>query len=86
VSGDHALQFTGFDAAQRTRWTYVSVPGQEQLKGQPLDFSGAKDLRISPDYLKLVRGVLTPGATLLITDAAILSGGAGKPMTVIDAA
>ncbi len=85
VSGDHALQFTGFDAQQRTKWTYVAVPGQEQLKGRALDFSGAKDLRISPEYLKLVRGVLTPGATLLVTDAPILGGGAGKPMTVVDA-
>jgi hypothetical protein len=85
VNGDHALQFTGFDAEQRTRWTYVSVPGQEQLKGQPLDFSGARDLKISAEYLKLVRGILTPGATLLVTDAPILGGGAGKPMTVVDA-
>ncbi len=85
VSGDHALQFTGFDAQQRTQWTYVSVPGQEQLKGKAMDFSGARDLQISPEYLKLVRGVLTPGATLLVTDAAILGGGAGKAMTVIDA-
>jgi hypothetical protein len=84
VSGDHALQFTGFDAQQRTHWTYVSVPGQEQLKGRALDFSGARDLKISPEYLKRVRSVLTPGATMLITDAAILGGGAGKPMTVID--
>jgi hypothetical protein len=84
VSGDTALQFTGFDAQQRTQWTYVSVPGQEQLKGKALDFSGAKDLEISPDYLKLVRGVLKPGATLLITDGAILAGGASKDMTVID--
>ena len=84
VSGDHAFQFTGFDANQRTQWTYVSVPGQGHLKGRPGDFSGAKDLKISPEYLKLVRSVLTPGATLLITDAPILGGGAGKPMTVID--
>ena len=85
VSGDTALQFTGFDANQRTRWTYVGVPGEEQMKGRAIDFSGAKDLRIPPLYLKLVREVLTPGATLLITDAPILGGGAGKPMTVVDA-
>jgi hypothetical protein len=85
VSGDHALQFTGFDAQQRTQWTYVSVPGQEQLKGKTLDFSGARDLKISPEYLERVRSVLSPGATMLITDAAILGGGAGKAMTVIDA-
>jgi hypothetical protein len=85
VSGDHAFQFTGFDANQRTQWTYVGVPGQGKLKGHPGDFSGAKDLQISPEYLKLVRSVLTPGATLLVTDGGILGGGAGKPMTVIDA-
>jgi hypothetical protein len=84
VSGDHAFQFTGFDAKQRTRWTYVSVPGQEHLKGRALDFSGARDLTISPEYLKLVRGVLMPGTTLLVTDGGILSGGAGKAMTVVD--
>lgn len=86
VTGDHAFQFTGFDANQRARWIYVSVPGQAQLEGKPADFSGAKDLTISPEYLKLVRGVLTPGATLMVTDGAILAGGAGKAMTVIDSA
>jgi len=85
VSGDHALQFTGFDANQRAQWIYVSVPGQEQLKGRTIDFSGAKDLKFSPEYLKLVRSVLTPGATLLVTDAPLLGGGAGQRMTVIDA-
>ena len=85
VSGDHALQFTGFDAQERTKWVYVAVPGQEQLKGKAMDFSGAKDLRIPAEYLKAVRGVLTPGTTMLVTDAAILGGGAGKPMTVVDA-
>jgi hypothetical protein len=85
VAGLHALQFTGFDDRGRTRWIYVGIPGQEQLKGRALDFSGADDLEISPDYLKLVRGVLAPGATLVITDEPILGGGAGKPLTVIDA-
>lgn len=84
VSGDSVFQFTGFDAKQRTHWTYVSVPGQESLTGRTADFSGAENLKIAPEYLKLVRGVLAPGATLLVTDGAILAGGAGKDMTVID--
>jgi hypothetical protein len=86
VSGDHAFQFTGFDAAQRTQWIYVSVPGQAQLEGKPADFSGARDLQIAPEYLKLIRSILTPGATMLVTDGGILAGGAGKAMTVMDAA
>jgi hypothetical protein len=86
VSGDHAFQFTGFDANDRTKWIYVNVPGQADLEGKPADFSGAKDLKIAPDYLKLIRSVLAPGATLLVTDGSILGGGAGKAMTVIDAA
>ena len=59
-------------------------PAKGILKGRPSDFSGAKDLQISPEYLKLVRSVLTPGATLLVTDAPILGSGTCKPMTVID--
>jgi len=84
VTGDHALQFVGFDAGGRTRWSYVAVPGQEQLRGKAPDLSGAQQLQIAPAFLERVRGVLELGTTLLITDGAILAGGAGKAMTVMD--
>ena len=84
VSGDTAFQFTGFDAQQQSHWIYMSVPGEGKMEGKRADFSGVKDMNIAPEYLKQVRSVLVPGATLLVTDGGILSGGAGKPMTVID--
>lgn len=86
VIGSHALQFTGFGEGGRTQWSYIAVPGQEALKGKAPDIATAReDLKMSPQFQELVRGVLTPGTTLLITDGAILAGGAGKAMTVIDA-
>jgi hypothetical protein len=83
--GTYALEFTGFNAEGHTQWIYLDVPGQEAKKRDLFDLSHADELEVSPEYLKLVRGVLTPGATMLATDGSISGGGAGKGMTVIEA-
>jgi len=83
--GTHALEFTGFSPAGHTQWIYLDVPGQEAKNGDTFELSRVDELEVSPEYLKLVRGVLTPGATMLATDGSISGGGAGKGMTVIEA-
>jgi hypothetical protein len=82
--GTHALEFTGVNALGQSQWIYIGIPGNEQEKGKPLDMSGANELQISPEYRKLLRSVLKPGTTLLITDGSILGGGAGKSMMLIE--
>jgi hypothetical protein len=84
LAGDHALAFKGFDAKGHSQWIYIGVPGDESRQGQRLDIAGLKGLRIPPAYLKLVRSVLTPGVTLMVTDGGIAAGGAGKPVSLLE--
>jgi hypothetical protein len=83
--GTFALEFTGFDSAGHSQWIYLDVPGQEANRRDAFALVGPDDLDVSPAYLKLVRSVLTPGATMLATDGSITGGGAGKGMTLIEA-
>ena len=84
LAGTYALEFTGFDAGGRSQWIYIDVPGQEQRQGKPFDLVHPADLNLDPDFLQKVRGVLTPGATLVATDGGLLSGGAGKPVKLME--
>jgi hypothetical protein len=82
--GTYALEFTGFDANGKSRWIYIDVPGQGAKKGDVFDLVHPADLSLDPEFLTKVRGVLGPGATLLATDGGILSGGAGKPVKLLE--
>ncbi|HVM98952.1 MAG TPA: L,D-transpeptidase [Caulobacteraceae bacterium] len=82
--GTHALEFNGLDPQGRSRWIYIAIPGAEAEGGTSPDISGASELQISPEYLRLVRSVLTPGATLLATDGSLAGGGAGKALMLIE--
>ncbi|MBO9622354.1 MAG: L,D-transpeptidase [Sphingomonas sp.] len=84
IVGDHVLELTGFDANRRTQWNYVAVPGAGKRAGQTFDKSVMQGVEAPRGFVEQVRTVLQPGATLLVTDAAILSGGAGRSMTVVD--
>ncbi len=84
IRGTHVLEFTGFDGSGRARWIYIAVPGQEQKAGEAPDISGLHDLHAPAEFVGKLRGVLQPGATLLVTDGGLTSGGAGKRMTVAD--
>jgi L,D-transpeptidase catalytic domain len=83
VSGTHALQLTGFDKAGEAKWFYVAMPGHEDRQGKSIDISGVKTVRIPPAFYKAVHAILTPGATMMITDGSIVGGGEGEEMTVM---
>jgi hypothetical protein len=84
VTGAHALQFTGFDATGLSKWFYIGLPGEDAIKGKPLDYSGAQSVKMPKPFFAAVQSVLAPGATMLITDGSILGGGAGQKLTVLD--
>ena len=85
IVGTSALELTGFNAAGHTQWLYLDVPDRAAKQPDAFNLSHPDELEISPEYLKLVRSVLTPGATMLATDGSIAGGGAGKGLTVIEA-
>jgi hypothetical protein len=84
VTGVHALELAGFDKAGHSQWIYVEAPGAEARAGKALNMANVQGVEAPPAFVQHVRGVLKPGATLLVTDAPILSGGEGTPLTVID--
>jgi hypothetical protein len=86
VVGTYALEFTGFGPNGHSQWIYIDVPGQETHKGKTFDLITAADLNLDPGFQQKVRSVLTPGATLVATDGGILSGGAGKPVSLLESA
>jgi hypothetical protein len=54
------------------RWIAVGLPGHAGEDKQPLDPSQANRVRMPPAFAQSVYNILTPGATLLVTDAPIL--------------
>jgi hypothetical protein len=81
--GTFALGFSGFDERGRSQWIYLGVPGQDQ-KGQVFDLVRSDDLQMDPAFREKVRSVLKPGVTLLATDGGLVSGGAGKPVKLLE--
>lgn len=53
------------------RWFSVASPAQPSNEGGPRAFVAASGLRISPQFAQLVYDLLTPGATLVVTDERI---------------
>jgi hypothetical protein len=84
IVGTFALAFTGFDAQGHSQWIYIDVPGQEAHKGQSFQAIRAADLKLNPDFQEKVRGLLTPGVTLVATAGGVLSGGAGTPVNLLE--
>jgi len=54
-------------------WVAVGIPGHANEHGQTLNSSYQVDrIRMSAPFAKALYGILTPGTTLLVTDAAVL--------------
>jgi len=55
------------------RWTAVGIPGHTSERGQSLSTTHRLDrIYMPPQFAKALYQILTPGATLLITDAPVL--------------
>ena len=58
--------------AQAHRWLAVGIPGHANEHGQALNPAHAEHIQIPPRFAKALYEILTPGTTLLVTDAPIL--------------
>jgi lipoprotein-anchoring transpeptidase ErfK/SrfK len=55
------------------RWTAVGIPGHADERGQSLSASHRLDrIHLPPQFARTLYDILTPGTTLLITDAPVL--------------
>jgi len=69
----------------RYRWLRVGVPGHMGENGTQVDPTAVARIKIPADFVAKVNGILTPGTTLFVTNAALYSSTSGKVMQVIDA-
>ncbi len=66
------------------RWMAVAVPGHAGGASQGLDPAEADRISMPPTFATAVYRALTPGATLLVTDAAVLEHTTGRGLNVMN--
>jgi hypothetical protein len=81
--GTHAFTMIEPDAAG-TRWIAVGIPGHMGEAQQPLDPEQAARVSIPSAFRSDAAAILTPGATLVVTDSPVLGETTGMPVTVLD--
>jgi hypothetical protein len=73
------------DATGRARWIEVGVPGHEGEQGTVVDLTLTEGLRMPGAFYTALQGVITPGTTILITEASVTPQSTGQKMTVMAA-
>jgi hypothetical protein len=82
-NGTEALQMEGRDSAGNPKWLYIGIPGDEARHGRPLDGNAIERVRVPPEFLAHVRGILSPGVTMMVTNDSFASSNEGKPAKVL---
>lgn len=71
------------DAAGAPVWLYAAVSGHADEAGQGVDEAVRNRVEIPPEFYKKAVAILSPGSTLLVTQAPLTSGATGAPLTVL---
>jgi hypothetical protein len=71
--------------ASKYRWLRIGVPGHLSEAGGDPDPATIARIKIPPGFVKEVNAVLTPGATVLVTEEAISPSTTGPHVQVVDA-
>lgn len=69
----------------KLRWLRIGVPGHVGESGTEVDPAATARIDIPDDFVNAVYAVLRPGATVLVTDAAITPATTGATLDVINA-
>jgi L,D-transpeptidase catalytic domain len=69
----------------RDRWLRIGVPGHLGEAGGDPDPATIGRIKIPPDFVKEVSSVLSPGATVLVTEQAMAPSTTGPHLQLIDA-
>jgi hypothetical protein len=83
VNGTEALQMEGRDVAGNANWLYIGIPGHEASHGKPLDRNVIEQVRVPPKFLANLRGILSPGVTMMVTNDSFASSSEGKPAKIL---
>ncbi|GGX78704.1 L,D-transpeptidase family protein [Massilia dura] len=65
------------------QWIHAGVAGHENEDGRPVDELARNKVRIPDDFYRRVTAMLQPGATVLVTSAALGDAGTGSRLTVL---
>jgi len=66
-------------------WLRIGVPGHIGEQGTQVDPSAVARIKMPADFAARVNGILTPGATLLVTNEALFPKTSGPMVQVVDA-
>jgi hypothetical protein len=69
----------------RYSWLRLGVPGHTGENGTQVDPAAVARIKIPADFVARINSVLTPGATLFVTDGALYSHSTGTRVQVVDA-
>jgi hypothetical protein len=72
ISGTRAVEMQGRDSSGAPQWTYLGLPGQESDQGRPFDRNAV--LHVPAEFLANVDAILSPGATMVMTDEPLAPG------------
>ena len=67
------------------RWLRIGVPGHLGEQGTQVDPNAVARIKLPADFVARLNGILTPGATLLVTDEALYPQTSGPMVEVVDA-
>ena len=67
------------------RWLRIGVPGHLGEQGTQVDPNAVARIKLPADFVARLNGMLTPGATLLVTDEALYPQTSGPMVEVVDA-
>jgi L,D-transpeptidase catalytic domain len=71
--------------AAKYRWIRIGVPGHLGEAGTNVDPTALARIKIPSEFVSRVNAILTPGATVLVTDAALSAKTSGPLVQVVDA-
>jgi hypothetical protein len=82
--GSHVITLmTGKDG--KPRWVYVGLPGHAEDDGRELDEATINRVRMPRTFYELLKAVLKPGASILVTQSSVGEGDMGSKVTILDA-
>jgi len=91
---DHALVLSGEPSTvpdpyvpdpARFSWLRVGVPGHIGEQGTQVDYAAVARIQMPADFAARVNGILTPGATLFVTNEPLYPQTSGPMLQVVDA-
>jgi hypothetical protein len=83
--GTHAFVVVEGGGGSSPKWVAIGVPGHESEDKRPLDPASASRVSLPRQFRVEVGALLTPGATMVVTDGAILPQTTGAQVGVVNA-